>query len=152
MLHRVHRTDMRILWLLFCIYASHTIQPCITKTSPCGHHMEAYGSIMQCTYCHPFKITKKIHVQQPSTPPKKNTSNKKQNQLQTNSQHLLFLFRSWFPFDEAPMTFLRSSGLMDPEPSASKRLKADRTASFHKGRRRGGGWVGLGRLGWVGED
>ena len=45
------------------------------------------------------------------------------------------------------MTFLRSSGLMDPEPSASKRLKADKTASYPAGKMAGLGW---GRwLGWV---
>lgn len=49
------------------------------------------------------------------------------------------------------MTFLRSSGLMDPEPSASKRLKADKTASFHNGKGGGGGWVGLGRVTLVGD-
>ena len=84
-------------------------------------------------------------------PPQKNINQTKNRQLQTNSHHLLFLFRSWFPFpfDEAPMTFLRSSGLMDPEPSASKRLKADKTASFHNGKCGGeDGWVGVGR--WVG--
>lgn len=50
------------------------------------------------------------------------------------------------------MTFLRSSGLMDPEPSASKRLKADKTASFHNGKCGGGRMDGLGwgdGLGWV---
>ena len=87
---------------IFCIHASHTIQPCITKASPCGYHMEAYGSIMQYTYCNPCNITKQntpsntipcsccifFGTTRPS-PPK--NGNSKQN-----SQHLLFLFGSWF--------------------------------------------------------
>ena len=44
------------------------------------------------------------------------------------------------------MTFLRSSGLMDPEPSASKRLKADKTASY-PGKMAGLGW-GRSLNGW----
>lgn len=158
MLHRVHRTDMCILWLLFCIYASHTIQPCVTKTSPCGYHMEAYASIMQYTYCHPCNITKRNQHAATLHPPKnKKHQPKKINSKQTPT-HLRVFVRFLGPgslSDEAPMTFLRSSGLMDPEPSASKRLKADKTASW-KPTGTGGedgwiwmGWVRLvGKMGW----
>ena len=92
MLHRVHRTDMCILWLLFCIYASHTIQPCVTKHPPAGiiwKHTVASCNTRTVTHSNHQKDT---HAATLHPPKKKNINQTKSTPNKLTAPFIPFVF------------------------------------------------------------